>query len=213
MRTDHPQAISRRQALAGATLTFGALWGALALPAAAATTGGLGWTPRALSADQARVLDVVAELIMPATDTPGAREAGVPQFVDRAIATYCAPAEASALKAGLSRMDADARAAHGAGFAAITPAQQAALLARYEAESRGPATPAAVGRGDTETGLSNAKAAAPSGPPFFGLLKELVTVGYFTSEPGATRAVRYDPVPGDYHGCVPLKTIRRAWAT
>ena len=50
-------------------------------------------------------------------------------------------------------------------------------------------------------------------PPFFATLKELATVGYFTSEPGATKAVRYDPVPGDYRGCVPLSEIGRAWAT
>jgi len=40
-----------------------------------------------------------------------------------------------------------------------------------------------------------------------------VTIGYFTSEPGATIALRYDPVPGDYRGCVPLKDIGRGWAT
>ena len=213
MRPETPSKISRRQALAGATLTFGALWGSLSAPGAAAAQGVLAWTPKALTADQARVLDVVAELIVPATDTPGAREAGVPAFVDRAIATFCAPADAGALKAGLSRIDADARAAHGAGFTTLTTARQMAMLAVYEAETRAPSAPAAVGRGDTETGLSNRTAAAPKGPPFFALLKELVTVGYFTSQLGATRAVRYDPVPGDYRGCVPLKQIGRAWAT
>lgn len=191
MRAEKPSMISRRQALAGATLTFGALWATLSVPGSAAAQGVRAWAPKALTADQARVLEAVAELIVPATETPGAREAGVPQFVDRAIATFCEPADAKALKAGLSRIEADARAAHGAGFAAITPAQQTGLLARYEAESRAAAAP----------------------PHFFATLKELVTVGYFTSELGATRAVRYDPVPGDYRGCVPLKQIGRAWAT
>jgi gluconate 2-dehydrogenase gamma chain len=41
----------------------------------------------------------------------------------------------------------------------------------------------------------------------------MVTVGYFTSEPGATVALKYEPVPGAYHGCVPLAEIGRAWAT
>lgn len=213
MRPETSSTLSRRQALTGAALTFGALWGSLSLPGAAAAQGMLSWTPKALTSDQARVLDAVAELIVPATDTPGAREAGVPKFVDQAIATFCSPADAQALKSGLSRIDADARATHGAAFVAITQAQQTALLTRYEAESRVPAAPTAVGRGDTETGLSNRPAAPPRGPPFFALLKEMVTVGYFTSELGATRAVRYDPVPGDYRGCVPLKQIGRAWAT
>lgn len=170
-----------------AGLSFGALWTALVLPTAALAqaTATLAWTPRALTADQALTLDAVAETIIPATQTPGARAAGVPQFVDRALATYSAPADAAAIKAGLDQIDRDAQAAHGAAFARLTPVQQQALLARYDSEARA----------------------------FFRGLKELVTTGYFTSEPGATIALRYDPVPGEYRGCVPLKDIGRGWAT
>jgi hypothetical protein len=199
-------------------LTFGALWTILVLPAGAAAQAPstLTWTAKALTPAQARTLDAVAELIMPATDTPGAREAGVPQFVDRAVGAWCTPADAAAIRGGLDRIEADAQAAHGKPFAALTPAQQTALLERYDAEGRGPRTPAAaIGRGETETGLSNQPRSAvtpPKGPPFFPVLKDLVTVGYFTSQLGATKAVRYDPIPGAYHGCVPLKEIGRAWA-
>ncbi|HEX5264369.1 MAG TPA: gluconate 2-dehydrogenase subunit 3 family protein [Phenylobacterium sp.] len=206
-----PIQLSRREA----ALTFGALWTTLVIPtgAAAQAVTAPTWTPRALNVGQAKVLDVVAELIIPATDTPGAREAGVPQFVDQAVADYCTPSDAKAIRAGLDRIDADARAAYGAGFVALTPDQQAKLLARYDAEG-GSAAAAPVGRGDTETGLSNRIAlfAAPEGRPFFAVLKELVTVGYFTSRLGATKAVRYDPTPGPYRGCVPLAQIGRAWA-
>jgi len=203
--------LNRRAAIRGLGLALAAGW---AMPVVAAPAPGeapLTWTPKALSASQARVLDVVAELIVPATDTPGAREAGVPQFVDRAVADFCTPADAQAIRSGLDRIDADARAAHGAAFTAIGPAQQTALLARYDAEKAAP--PAPVGRGDTETGLSNRTPGPPPSPPFFRLLRDLVTVGYFTSEVGATKALRYDPIPGDYKGCIPLSQIGRAWAT
>jgi hypothetical protein len=194
-------------------LSIGAIWAAVAIPGEVFAQG-LTWTPQALSAGQARTLDVAAELIMPATDTPGAREAGVPAFVDRAIGIYCSPAEAQSLKAGLDRMDADARREFNAGFTTITPAQQASLLTRYEAEGRARrAAPATVGRGDTETGLTNAAPPTPPAPAFFPLLRELVTVGYFTSKIGATQAVKYDPFPGAYHGCVPLRDVGKAWAT
>jgi glucoside 3-dehydrogenase (cytochrome c) hitch-hiker subunit len=213
---DLPFVTDRRAALAGLG-GLAALW---AIPTVAAGQGAaavLTWTPKALTPAQARTLDAVAELIVPATDTPGARAAGVPPFVDRAVDTYCTPADAAAIRAGLDRIEADARAAHGGAFADLAPDQQASLVAGYDAEGRGPRTPAgAVGRGETETGLSNqprAAVAPPKGPAFFPILKDLVTVGYFTSELGATKAVRYDPVPGAYHGCVPLKQIGRAWAT
>lgn len=183
-------AMNRRQALVGATLSFGALWTTLAVPNGAAAQAVLPWTPKALTASQARTLDVIAELIVPATDTPGGREAGVAAFVDRAVATYCEPEQAKLIRDGLNRVAADAMAAHGAAFTALDTAKQTALLQGYEAESK---------RG-------------PRASHFFSVLKELVTVGYFTSEPGATKAVRYDPVPGAYRGCVPLAEIGRAWA-
>ena len=206
-----PMSMNRRQA----ALTFGALWTTLSIPAAAAAQAAvtLAWTPKALTPAQAKTLDAVAELIIPATDSPGAREAGVPPFVDRAVADFCTPGDAQAIHAGLDRIDADARAAHGVAGVALAPARQTALLARYDAEGGAPKT-APIGRGDTETGLSNRIPlfAAPQGRPFFAVLKELVTVGYFTSKLGATKAVRYELTPGAYHGCVPLAQIGRAWA-
>lgn len=185
--------LNRRDAIRGLTLTIGVAATGWAGHAAAAQT--LTWTPQALTADQARLVDVVAELIIPATDTPGAREAGVPQFIDRALANYCGKAQAERLRGGLARMDADARAAHGAAFVALTPQQQVELLTVYDREA------------------SAVRSQTPDDAHFFVVLEDLVTVGYFTSEPGATLALRYDPVPGAYDGCVPLSQLGRGWAT
>jgi hypothetical protein len=186
--------LNRRDAIRGGlALTVGA---AAAGWAGAATASTLTWTPTALTLDQARLLDVVAELIIPATDTPGAREAGVPQFIDRALANYYDKAQVEQLIGGLTRMDADAGAAHGSVFTALTSQQQVELLTTYEQE-------AITLRTQTPSQKNH----------FFPVLEDMVTVGYFTSEPGATVALQYDPVPGAYHGCVPLAEIGRAWAT
>jgi hypothetical protein len=37
-------------------------------------------------------------------------------------------------------------------------------------------------------------------------------LGYFTSEVGATQVLRYDPVPGAYHGCIPFEEVGKTWA-
>jgi len=50
-------------------------------------------------------------------------------------------------------------------------------------------------------------------PVAFALFKELTILGYFTSEIGATEALRYDAVPGSYHGCVDLLPGQKAWST
>ncbi|ODT89626.1 gluconate 2-dehydrogenase subunit 3 family protein [Phenylobacterium sp. SCN 70-31] len=181
---------SRRDAL----LSFAAVWGALSLPAGTAAAGAQpavtvganpGWTPTGVSPSQAQVLDALSELIAPGTDTPGTREAGVPAYVDRTIAGYCTAVEAGEFRSVLDALDADARARHGKGFAALSTSEQTAIAATYD-----------------------------KGQKFspFGRLKEVVLVGYFSSEPGATLAVRYDPIPGDYKGCIPLSEVGRAWA-
>jgi hypothetical protein len=48
---------------------------------------------------------------------------------------------------------------------------------------------------------------------YFRMMKELTLWGYFTSEIGATKALRYVAVPGKYEGCIPYKTGDKAWAT
>lgn len=208
--------LDRRQlALGFASIGIGLAVPGCATANQAATQSALSWTPTALSPAQANVLDVVAELIIPATDTPGARDAGVPQFVDRAIANYCTPSNAAAVRAGLDRIEADARASYKTNFIALKPDQQVALLTIYDTEVASPASPpaAAQGAATTQPATQGVTPAAAPRAPFFPVLKDLVTVGYFTSQQGATKAVRWDPVPGPYHGCVPLSEIGRAWAT
>jgi hypothetical protein len=48
---------------------------------------------------------------------------------------------------------------------------------------------------------------------YFTLMKQLTLWGFFTSEPGATKALRYVAVPGRYEGCIPYKKGDKAWAT
>jgi hypothetical protein len=48
---------------------------------------------------------------------------------------------------------------------------------------------------------------------YFGMMKQLTLLGYFTSEIGATQALRYIAIPGKYEGCVPYKKGDKAWAT
>lgn len=189
-RIDMAHSPSRRQTLIGAGLTFGALWANLALPATALGQSTLSWTPKTLTSAQAQILEVTVDLIMPATDTPGAREAGVARFIDRAMTNFYDPDQVRRLRDGLDLMQADALAAYGTGFAALDARRQTELLTRYDAEA-------------ARQPLSH----------FFTLMKQATLIGFFTSQTGATKTLRYDPVPGDYRGCVPLKEIGRAWAT
>ena len=163
--------LNRRGALMGlGGLT--AVWAVPTIALAQAATPLLAWTPKVLSADEARTLTAACDRIMPTTDTPGAVAAGVPQFIDRALSNWSTPDEAARLRAGLATIDQQAYAKFSAPFASLSADQQTAVL----------------------TSLQN--------EVFFYQLREMTTSGYFTSEIGATKALRYDPVPGAFRGCV-----------
>ena len=87
----------------------------------------------ALTADEAAGLEAIAMRILPSDDTPGAKEAGVIHFMDKALATYAAERKAPVL-AGLADLDQRARARWPgtASFAALTPGRQDELLKTRE---------------------------------------------------------------------------------
>ena len=121
----------------------------------------------------------LAETIIPATDTPGAVEAGVPAFVEELLNDWYTTAEHQRFVSGLDDLDREARSRHGSDFAACTAEQQGMLL------------------GTLMTGDEQQQA-------FFQMAREAVVVGYFTSEVGATQTLRYLPMPGVYDGEYPL---------
>jgi hypothetical protein len=141
------------------------------------------------------MLDEIAETIIPRTDTPGARDAAVGDFIARYSAACYEPAQLNSLKQGIGTIDALMRAKAGAGFLQASAAQRQALLATLDAEAR-----------------LHAQGQGNPAPHYFTLMKQLTLFGFFTSEPGSTHVLRYRPVPGKYKGCVPYKKGDASWA-
>ena len=144
-----------------------------------------------LKPEQDRLVAEIAELIIPATDTPGAKAARVNEFIDLMLADCYAENDRQSFTNGLERLEKESLAHYRKPFLKITSEKQIALLKKEAQIER-----------------------QPSGPlPFFRTMKELTLIGYFTSEAGATQALEYVPVPGRYEGCVPYQEGQRAWAT
>ncbi len=144
-----------------------------------------------LAADERAILEAAVDRILPTTATPGALEAGVPDFVEFALAEGFGGDARQRFRQGLAGLDAAASAQHGRGFAALPPEDRDGLLAAAEQAELAASPPVP----DLFGGLSSEK-------PFFATLKELSVVGHFTSETGATGAAAFTPWPGRYDGCV-----------
>lgn len=201
------EAISRREALRRAALLVG---GTLSAPVIAGVLAGcdasdraaVQWAPRVLTPAQADLVTAISERIIPETDTPGARAAEVPRFVDTMLAEYYAGSERDHFLHGLADVDARAQRTCGRAFVRCPAGDQHALLEQIDRETF------AASADTTHPAAGNREPL----PPFFHTMKELTILGYYTSKVGATRELRHVQVPGRFEGCVPLRTIGRAWA-
>lgn len=141
-----------------------------------------------LSAQQNAMVSVIAELIIPETDTPGATVAQVNRFIDVMLAEWVEQDERDAFLRGLAALDTRSTNTFGAPFLALDEGQQSVLLHGLDAEV---------------TALR--KANLPTAEHFFHQMKWLTLYGYYTSEVGATQELEQVIVPGRYDPCGPVR--------
>jgi len=170
MQTPLPGAVNRRELLAGSVATLAALMLERAAQAAGAPGRQHATDPRRAFADR------LAELVIPATDTPGAAQAKVADFVLMALDARMAGTEPAQLERVRAALDAAPEA--GSHFMTLPRARQHELLAALDARSYA---------GGHAAGT--AEAAWPH-------LKAVILAGYYTSEIGASKELVFDPVPG-----------------
>lgn len=190
-----PGAVNRRAALrtmaAGVGAAASALWvNELALLAEeqavhahllAATPQGTVWTPSVLTPRQLETVGTLVELIIPATDTPGARAALVDRYIDGVLRTANTGTRTRFID-GLTWIDTRSQALFNAPFADATAAQQTDLLTRLAADP---------------------SAEADAGTQFFAAIKSMTITGYYTTEIGLRQELG-DPgvlVLPAYPGC------------
>lgn len=155
--------------------------------------------PDLFTPEQRKDVEVACEHIIPASDTPGANEAGAPRFVELMVAEWCNDKERAVFMAGLESL----QDAAGGSFYALNSAQQLMLLEQFEeraADSSWYDLGGAFLRKDLED------------TPFICQLKELTIWGFFTSEVGAKKVLRYNPMPMQYKGDIPLLKDDSSWA-
>jgi len=182
----------RRDLLAGAGLFFGAsLSPPLARALAAADNQGGFTASHAVFNDAQRALvTAISDRILPATDTPGAVAAGVLAFIEMMQADWYSPGDRMDFLAGLAALDDFALKEDGKLFAALAVEQQDKVLT---------------------TAMHGMMPGLASG--FFNHCRQLVMLGYYTSEIGCKQERVYLPVPGRYDGAYPYAQVGRIFAS
>lgn len=147
--------------------------------------------------DQVAFLNEVGETILPQTSTPGAKAADVGGLMAVMVQDCYTKEDQDVFMKGISQIDEASQDKFSKKFMKLTPEQRTELITAIDAEAK------------------QYQAEKKSGEPnhYFRMMKELTLFGYFTSEVGATQALRYIETPGRYDGCAPYKKGDRAWAT
>ncbi len=157
---------------------------------------GSGSGPIALTDADTAFLDEVGETIFPKTTSPGAKETGIGKLM-RTIVTDCYEEKDKAIfAAGLKQLNEACVKMHNTDFMKATPEQRTSLLTSIDAEAK--------------TYMKNKKKEDPN--HYFTMYKQLTIWGYFTSEAGATKALRYISVPGKYDGNLDYKKGDKAYS-
>ena len=143
---------------------------------------------RVFNAEQFALLEQVCEVIIPTTDTPGAIVAGVPDFMRQMLEEWGTENSRIEIGSVLEAIEKLAWSKFGAAFLELAPERRLDVISAFDAERLAAKDPA------------------------YAKFKRLVLVGYYQSEIGATRELRYELVPGAWRSCVPLSEIGRASA-
>jgi hypothetical protein len=144
--------------------------------------------------------DEVAETILPGTNTPGAKEAAVGQFMASYSTDCYNEIQRKTLKEGINRLNEASEKMNNSSFVEATAIQKQNLLVMIDAEAK------------KYNADITAKPGVERAPHYFTLMKQLVLFGFFTSKAGITKVLRYRPVPGKYEGCIDYTEGETSWA-
>lgn len=129
----------------------------------------------------------IAEHILPRSDTPGARDARVNEFIAVIVGEWYEDDDRTRFLEGLAEVDRQSQSHFGTGFLESNAAQQEALLRGLDAEV-----------------AALRKAGESTNRVFWARMKSLTLYGYFTSELVQTEVLKSPVIPGRYDGCVAM---------
>ncbi|TMG80054.1 MAG: gluconate 2-dehydrogenase subunit 3 family protein [Betaproteobacteria bacterium] len=221
--------ISRREAILRVTALLG---GVTLIGGEALLTGCR--TDRAPNTDapftpaEVAFLDEVADTILPETSTPGAKAVQTGAFMATMVRDGYDERDRKVFRDGMRAIDDATRKAYNVDFMRATPQQRLAVLESIDRDQKSYMD---ARRSEQRTkSLSwlkgeQAQEAAPGAEAgaatavtqdkpahYFRMMKELALLGYFTSEIGSTKALRYIESPGRYDPCTPYTPGEPAWA-
>ena len=166
------------------------------------------------SKNDVALFNEMAEVIIPQTDTPGAKAANVGETMAVLVTDCYTPLLQKTFKDGINTINTLSQSKYGKAFLQLDGKQREALFNELDTEAKAANLANRVWQG-VETGKPSQWEPGTDEPTphYFTLLKQLTLYCFFTSQIGATKVLRYVSIPGKYDGAMPYKKGDKAWAT
>ena len=146
-------------------------------------TGTPDWSPQFLTKEQAATIEEIAETILPETDTPGAKSLHLTEFIDLMLKDVFNGYDQLQFPKELAKFEEECQFFTGQNFLNSAPDERQKFLVLHERKAKA---------NQQKTGEK----------ALITKLKELVLVGYFTSEYAITELMDYNPLPIKFEGCI-----------
>lgn len=157
-----------------------------------------GYTLRTLNPHQNATLVIITDLIIPETDTPGAKAVRVNEFIDLILTEWAHEDERRRFMAGFAEVDKLSNALFAKDFVDVTPVQQHAVVTELDQRL------AVERENERNSPYVRRRRYNQLSDSFFASVKYMTLYGYYTSEIGFTKELGKEIIPGAYHGCTPL---------
>lgn len=147
-------------------------------------------------------LNEVANTILPPTKTPGAKEAGVGEFMTVMVNDCYTNEQQQIFKKGMGLLNDACEKMHSTNFMKASPEQRTALLIALDNEAKKYQSEKSEKDKAAKEKDNEAKALPDH---YFTMMKQLSIFSFFTSKTGVEKALHYEPVPGKYIGVTEYK--------
>ncbi len=152
------------------------------------------WPPMFLKKDEIKLVSSIAEIILPTTETPGALDVHVPEFVDLMLRDYISDEEKTDFRDGLKAIVKTVDQEYSDSFIDCPIDERIKIIQSLE-------------EGTVKQYSQTSKNS------FYRIIKQLTILGYYTSEYVMQNMLDYHPIPGRQEGCIPLSEEGKLFVT
>ncbi|MEX0289517.1 MAG: gluconate 2-dehydrogenase subunit 3 family protein [Flavobacteriaceae bacterium] len=195
---DRRSALKRTGLLTGATISLPAM---LSLLESCKQEPRLDWQPKFFTTEEVKTIGTLADMILPRTDTPGALDVKVDVFIDKVIAETYDQAGQEGMRKEITDFNQGCIKEFGDLFYDLSLSKRREVLEKAESSTA-----------KFNPGIWGKTVGKQEPVGFYRSIKAMTIWAYFSSEEVGEKVLSYDPIPGNYKGCIPLIEVGNKWS-